>query len=72
MKTEKELNQDILKITATMTESFPEIVKYISEIPVKISYVGREDINIKQLTEYYNSLETMFIRYSNNHKKLKN
>ena len=72
MKTEKQLNEDIIKITAIITNDYPEMVKYMNEIPVKMTYKGTNDISIKQLAEYYNSLEAILKKYSVNHNGLKN
>lgn len=65
MKTETELNEEILKITALIKEKFPELVKFIGEMPLKGSYTaGDEDPNIKTLKEYYSSLEALVKKYS--------
>ena len=64
MKTEKELNKDILKIIATIREKFPELLKYVVEMPVKISSPVGEEINIKELNDYCNSLETIIKKYA--------
>ncbi|MBA2613599.1 MAG: hypothetical protein H0U95_16675 [Bacteroidetes bacterium] len=70
MKTEAELNVDILKITGTIKDKYPELSKYIGEMPVKISYTrGDEDPNIKSLKEHYSSLEEIIKNYSKTHKE---
>ena len=45
MKTEKELNNDILKITLTIQEKFPELSKYIAEMPVTIPDIDDPENN---------------------------
>jgi hypothetical protein len=45
MKTKAELNYDILKITNDIANTFPELSKYIEEMPVKISYTQRIGID---------------------------
>lgn len=67
MKTEKELNSDILKITMAIQERFPELTKFIAEMPVTIPDTENPEINIKNLTDYYNSLEALLKKYDNNH-----
>ncbi|MCD6065962.1 MAG: hypothetical protein K0S33_788 [Bacteroidetes bacterium] len=67
MKTEEELNRDIIKITAMIREKFPELSKFIGEMPVKVSYTDGADPNLKGLNEYYNSLETLVKKYADNH-----
>ena len=37
MKTKIELEQDIISITSKIHKEFPELVKYITEIPINIS-----------------------------------
>jgi hypothetical protein len=73
MKTEKELNDDILKITITIKESFPELSKYIEEMPITIPKSSNPEINIKKLKDYYDSLDNLMKKYAKNHlSELKN
>jgi hypothetical protein len=67
MKTEKELNDDILKITMTIKESFPELSKYIEEMPITIPNSSNPEINIKTLKDYYDSLDNLMKKYAKNH-----
>ena len=67
MKTEKELNSDIIKITMTIQEIFPELSKYIIEMPETIPDTKTPEINIKNLTEYYDSLVALLKKYDTNH-----
>jgi len=66
MKTEQELDYDILKITRTIDLLFPHLSKYLGEKPVLISDALRPEINIENLTNYCLSLDTFLkhcIRY---------
>jgi hypothetical protein len=67
MKTEKELNEAILKITLRIHNTFPELSKYIEEMPITIPNVANPEIKIKQLTDYYNSLNNLIEKYMDNH-----
>jgi outer membrane phospholipase A len=67
MKNEKELNDDILKVTMIIKQKYPELAKYIGEMPVKIEYAGGDNINIKTLQEYYDSLDTILRNYTTYH-----
>lgn len=67
MKTEIELNDDILRITNKIKQNFPELLKNIGEMPVKISYSDNSEINIKNLQDYYDSLDAIFKKYATNH-----
>ena len=70
MKTEKELNNDILKITLTIQEKFPELSKYIAEMPVTISDIDNPEINIKNLKDYYDSLDNLLKKYATSHSSI--
>jgi hypothetical protein len=67
MKTEKELNEDILKITMQIQEKYPELSKNIGETPVKISDTKDTGINMKILNEYYQSLNNLLKHYATSH-----
>jgi hypothetical protein len=67
MKTETELNENILKITAFIKEKFPELLTFIGEMPVKMTYKDNEEPGLKSLEEYYNSLQALVKKYSLNH-----
>jgi hypothetical protein len=71
MKTEKELNQDILIITLLIKNKYPELSKYISEMPVTIPNEAEPEITIRNLKEYYNSLEEILKKYALNHNATK-
>jgi hypothetical protein len=68
MKTEKELNADILKITATIQARFPELSKYIIEMPANNADNDGLDVNIKNLQDYYDSLDALLKNYDTYHK----
>lgn len=72
MKTEEELNADILKITMIIQEKFPELSKYIAEMPVTIPNVAIPEINRKTLTDYYDSLNNLLKKYAPNHQHTTN
>lgn len=62
MKAIKELEQKINTITAKIHDQFPELNKYIMEMPQ--SNAENEDVNLKSLTDYYLSLEDIVNEYS--------
>ena len=65
MKTKIELQQDITNMTNLISEQFPELTKYILEMPESNS--EREDVNLKNLVDYHHSLEAIVAKYSNTH-----
>jgi hypothetical protein len=66
MKTEKELNAAILKITMEIEIQHPELYKYILEMPVTIPNVENPEINCKALQDYYDSLNILLKDYIEN------
>lgn len=48
---------------------YPELSKYLAEMPVTVTDVKTPEINIKNLQEYYNSLLALLNKYIPNHDK---
>lgn len=67
-RTNKQLEIDILTITLKIHKEFPELSKFIKEIPLE--QVGGEDApnDNKKLEAYMNSLEEILLSYSKTHK----
>lgn len=63
MRTEKEIQRDILDITMEINNKFPELSKFIKEMPVTIPDKDDVGINNKNLEEYYNSLRELLTKY---------
>jgi len=59
METEKELNRKILELTMQIQEKHPELSKFLEEMPVTIPNKEKPEINIKNLKEYYDSLNNL-------------
>lgn len=68
MKTQEKINNKILKITMEIKEKFPELSKFILEMPETIPIVDNPIINHKALQEYYNSLKILLNNYIKNQK----
>jgi len=71
METENELNNEILKTTMLIHDKFPELSKYIIEMPVTIPDVNDPEINIKSLRKYRDSLNTLLNKFASTHGKNK-
>ena len=67
MKTKAELEQDIIHITMKIHHEFPELSKYIAEMPLKVSGTDTEGVDKKSFKEYYNSLNELVSEYSKTH-----
>lgn len=70
MNSEKELNSAILQTIITLKQTFPELQKFLGEMPIKISYTNDKEITLKNLKDYYESLQTLLKNYIVNHKKI--
>lgn len=68
MNTKIELQQKIISITAKIHKEFPELSKHISEIPINDS--EEDEINIKNLEDYYHSLKEIVNKYAKTHTKI--
>ncbi len=68
MKTEDQINADILRITLMIQANYPELSGYLSEMPVTIPNVKSPQINTQLLTDYYNSLRVLVEKYAQSHK----
>lgn len=67
MKTELNINNDILRLTNEIKNTYPELLKYISEIPVKDVFKLNFEINSKNLLGYYNTLKIILEKYKAEH-----
>ncbi|MFN3756856.1 MAG: hypothetical protein ACK4RM_07860 [Flavobacterium sp.] len=66
MKTIAEIEKDILDITLQIQNYYPELSKYIEEIPVNYDRADRNQISIKNMQDYYNSLVEIVSKYAKN------
>ena len=67
MKTETEINKDIIETTMVIDEKFPELSKYIEEMPVTIPNINEPEINETNLEDYQSSLDVLLNKYAANH-----
>ncbi len=67
MPKEKELNDAILKITMEIHADYPELSKYLSEMPITIPSNPNPDIKVKSLSDYYDSLQQLVRKYAETH-----
>lgn len=66
---EKELNSKTLKITMTIKDQYPELSKYLEEMPDTISDEKDQEITLKNLSSYYESLNSILKKYKSDHPK---
>ncbi|MBA3901347.1 MAG: hypothetical protein H0X62_14260 [Bacteroidetes bacterium] len=63
MDTVEALNGKILAITILINEKYPELSKYIEEMPITIPDEVSPEINAQNLKVYYESLDIMLKAY---------
>lgn len=67
MKTKNELNAEILRITMMIQEKYPELARYITEMPITIPNQSSPEITVQTLTDYHESLLVMLTDYGISH-----
>lgn len=67
MKSQNNINENILKITIKIREEFPELIKHLNEIPIKFSDTKSDGVNNKNLIDYYNTLAGLVESYGKYH-----
>lgn len=67
MKTKEELEKDIAQITLKIYEKFPELSKYISEIPIAFSAPENEQEDFVNFKHYYETLQNVVLEYAKTH-----
>jgi len=61
-----DLNAKILKITMTIKELYPELSKYLEEMPVSIPKEANPELTLQYLKNYYASLLELLSKYKLN------
>lgn len=64
---EKDLNAKILKVTMIIKDKYPELSKYIEEMPVTIPNEKFPEITLDNLKVYFESLNLMLNKYKLEH-----
>ncbi len=64
---ERDLNAEILKATMTIKDQFPELSKYLEEMPVTIPDEKDPEITLNILKTYYESLNSLLSKYKLEH-----
>tara|TARA_B100000795_G_scaffold70531_1_gene49465 strand:+ start:27466 stop:27669 length:204 start_codon:yes stop_codon:yes gene_type:complete len=64
MKSQNDINKEIAITTIKIQKKFPELIKYLNEIPEQHSTKDHEGINTNDLEEYLDSLNDLLATYS--------
>jgi hypothetical protein len=68
MQTENEIIKDIIDTTLGIQQHFPELSKYINEMPVTIPNLANSEITTNNLKDYNDSLNALVTKYSKSEK----
>jgi hypothetical protein len=69
MNTMNQLNDDIEATITIIKTKYPELVKYLDELPITIPNESNPKIDTKLLSDYLDSLQNLINKYAVNHKK---
>lgn len=67
MKTEEEINTKIMRITMVIQENYPELSKFLNEMPITVPIDNNPEVNVRNLEIYYESLVNLFRKYVGEH-----
>lgn len=72
MPTEIDITKSIMKTTTEILDKFPELSKFIDEMPTIITNENSAEINQDSLQNYQESLNSLLTKYQINHSTIKN
>jgi len=67
MKRIQELNKEINDMTLKIQQEHPELYKYLDENPITIANIEDPEMNIKNLTNWLDSLKQLLKYHVENH-----
>jgi len=70
MESQNDLYDNIRLTTLKIQEEYPELIKYLNEIPRNFLSNGEKGINNKELKGYLDSLNNLLETYAKSIKKL--
>lgn len=67
MESPNDLNARIFSATQKIQAEFPELVKYLDEMPTTYSDATTNEISQENLNDYYNTLNALLESFSKEH-----
>ncbi|MFT5215585.1 MAG: hypothetical protein ACI83H_000701 [Glaciecola sp.] len=67
MESQNDLNDNIRLTTLKIQEEYPELIKYMNEVPRKFLSNVEKGINNKELKDYLDSLNDILETYAKEH-----
>lgn len=64
---ERDLNLKIIQVTTEIKEHYPELIKFLDEMPVAIPTEENKEITLKNLKTYCDSLNSLLNNYIEEH-----
>lgn len=64
MLSKKTIDQKIIHIIKNIRNEFPELLKYIDEMPVQVCENAKHGVKAMDLLEYHNSLAELYMAYA--------
>jgi len=71
MQLELNIANSIIETTAKIEDNYPELLKFIDEMPLTILNEGSPEINAESLQNYQESLSSLLSKYEINHQNKK-
>jgi hypothetical protein len=67
---ERDLNSKILEVTMKIKDHYPELSKYLDEMPVTVPSEKDPEITLNHLKTYYESLNSLLNKYKADYPKI--
>jgi hypothetical protein len=67
MENQERLNSKILSATKKIQDEYPELVKYMNEIPINFTENASNEVKETELKNYLESLKDIAINYAKEH-----
>jgi hypothetical protein len=67
MESQNDLNDNIRLTTLEIQEEYPELIKYMNEVPRNFLFNVEKGINNKELKDYLDSLNDILETYAKEH-----
>ena len=60
---ERDLNLKIIEVTNRIKDHYPQLTKFLEEMPIAVTDETNVEVTLRNLKSYYDSLNTMLNKY---------
>ncbi len=60
---ERDLNLKIIEVTNRIIDNYPQLTKFLSEMPIAVKDDKNAEVTLRSLRSYYDSLNTLLNKY---------